>query len=352
MSRDHLSALFAAIALAALLYLLFLVVQPFLPPLGWAAVLAIIFYPMHERLTRRWTAAPSAVATTLAAALLVVGPILLITTAFVREALDAATALQNAFAEDRFAWVERAWQSLEQRIPATQRVDLRALVTDSAKRGAMLLAAQSGSVVRNVAGFVFDLAVALFASFFLLRDSATIMAAVRRLLPLDEPMRERLIAQTRTLVSMSVTSSGIIAAVQGTLGGIVFAAVGIDGAVFWGVVMGFFCLVPLGAWVVWLPAAVLLAIGGSIGRALVVAALGIGIVSAVDNVLRPVLLSGGAKMNGLLILISLLGGVRVFGVLGLILGPILVATGVALLQTYIAAGGAAARREAPDPQLL
>jgi predicted PurR-regulated permease PerM len=352
MSRDHLSAAFAVLALAALVYLLFLVVEPFLAPLGWAAVLAIIFYPMHERLARRWGAGPSAAATTVAAAVLVVGPILLITTAFVREAIDAATALQNAFAEDRFAWVERAWQSIEQRVPATQRVDLRALITDSAKRGAMLLAAQSGSVVRNVAGFVFDLIVALFASFFLLRDSPALMAAVRRLLPLDEPMRERLIGQTRTLVSMSVTSSGIIAAVQGTLGGIVFAAVGIDAAVFWGVVMGFFCLVPLGAWVIWLPAAVLLAIGGSIGRALIVAGLGVGIVSAVDNVLRPVLLSGGTKMNGLLILIALLGGVRVFGVLGLILGPIVVATGVALLQTYMATGRAAAGRDAPDPQLL
>jgi predicted PurR-regulated permease PerM len=352
MSRDHLSAAFAVSALVALLYLLFLVVQPFLPPLGWAAVLAIVFFPMHERLARRWGAAPSAAVTTVAAALLVVGPILLIMTAFVREAIDAATALQNAFAADRFAWVERAWESIEQRVPASQRVDLRALMTDSARRGALLLAAQSGSVVRNVAGFVLNLTVALFAAFFLLRDSPAIMAAVRHLLPFDEPMQERLIAQTRTLVSMSVTSSGIIAAVQGTLGGIVFAVVGIDAAVFWGVVMGFFCLVPLGAWVVWLPAAVLLAIGGSTGRALIVAALGVGIVSAVDNVLRPMLLSGGTKMNGLLILIALLGGVRVFGVLGLILGPILVATAVALLQTYLAAGAAAAERDTPDPQLL
>jgi predicted PurR-regulated permease PerM len=133
---------------------------------------------------------------------------------------------------------------------------------------------------------------------------------------------------------MSVTASGIIAALQGLLGGIVFALVGIDAPVFWGVVMAFFCLIPLGAWVVYLPAAVLLALEGSIGRAAIVAGLGVGIVSAVDNVLRPLLMSGGTSMNGLLILIALLGGVQVFGVLGLVLGPILVATALALLDAY------------------
>jgi predicted PurR-regulated permease PerM len=347
MSTDHLSGALSVAALAALLYLLFLVVQPFLPSLGWAAVLAIVFYPMHERLEGRWGSGRSAAATTVAATILVITPILLITTAFVREAIDAVTALQNAFAEGRFAWIERAWPLLEQRVPAAQRVDLGALITDSARRGAMLLAAQSGSAVRNVAGFGFDLIVALFASFFLLRDSRAIMSAVRRLLPFDEPQRERLIAQSRELVSVSVTSSGIIAAVQGLLGGLVFAAVGIDAAVFWGVVMGFFCLVPLGAWIVWLPAAILLAISGSMGRAIVVAGLGFGIVSAVDNVLRPALMSGGAKMNGLLILIALFGGVRVFGALGLVLGPILVATAVALLRTYLAIDGSEEAKEVP-----
>jgi predicted PurR-regulated permease PerM len=126
--------------------------------------------------------------------------------------------------------------------------------------------------------------------------------------------------------------------VQGILGGLVFAAVGIEAPVFWGVVMGFFCLVPLGAWVVWLPAAILLAGSGSIGRAAIVAGLGVGVVSAIDNVLRPALMSGGTKMNGLLIVLALLGGVSAFGVLGLVLGPILVAAGVALLETYVALG--------------
>jgi predicted PurR-regulated permease PerM len=347
MSTDRIAAALSIAALAGLLYLLFLVVQPFLSPLGWAAVLAIVFYPMHEQLERRWGAGRSAAITTAAVTLLVVGPMLLVMAAFIREGMDGANALQGALAEGRLGWVERGWQSLAQRVPAAQRVDVVALATDGVKRGAVLLAAQSGNLLRNVVGFVFDLVVALFATFFLLRDTRQIMTVVRRVLPLDEPVRERLITQTRELVSVSVTSSGLIAAIQGLLGGIVFAAVGIDGAVFWGVVMGFLCLVPLGAWVVWLPAAILLAISGSPGRGLILAGLGFGIVSAVDNILRPAMMSGGTSMNGLLILIALLGGVAVFGMLGLVLGPILMATFLALLKTYMAHGAGAHSKRRP-----
>jgi len=348
MSTDRIAAALSLAALAGLLYLLFLVFQPFLSPLGWAAVLAIVFYPMHARLEQRWGATRAAAATTAAATVLVIGPILLIMAAFVREAIDGAAALQDAVADGRLGWIERGWRSLAQRVPAAQRVDVVALVTDGAKRGAVFFAGQSGTLLRNVVGVVFDLVVALFATFFLLRDTRTIMTAVRRILPLDEPVREKLITQTRELVSVSVTSSGLIAAIQGALGGILFAAVGIDGAVFWGVVMAFLSLVPLGAWVVWLPAAVLLAIAGSPGRAVIVAGAGFGIVSAVDNIMRPAMMSGGTSMNGLLILIALLGGVAAFGMLGLVLGPILVATVLALLKTYMAHGAGKPAKQRPS----
>jgi predicted PurR-regulated permease PerM len=332
---DHIAVALAWVGLAVLLYLVFLVAQPFLNPLGWAGVIAVVFYPSYARLERRWGASRAAAISTVAVAVIVIGPLLLVVTAFVREALDALRDLQGAFTQNRFGWVERAWSAVAERVPGEQRADFAAVVGDVTRRAALFLAAQSGSMLRNAAGFVFDLTLALFATFFLLRDSSIIMAAIRRLLPMNERNRERLIQQTRELVSMSVTSAGIVAAVQGLLGGLVFWAVGIDAPVFWGVVMAFFCLLPLGAWVIWLPAAVLLWAGGSPGRALVVAGLGVGIVSAVDNVLRPVLLSGTVRMNGLLIFISLLGGIGAFGALGLVLGPILMATAMAIVMAYV-----------------
>jgi Ca2+-transporting ATPase len=98
--------------------------------------------------------------------------------------------------------------------------------------------------------------------------------------------------------------------------------------------MAFFCLLPLGAWLVWFPAAIVLAAAGDFWRALVVAGVGFGVVSAVDNVLRPMLLSGRTRMNGLLVFVSLLGGVAAFGALGLVLGPVVLATATSVITVY------------------
>jgi len=146
------------------------------------------------------------------------------------------------------------------------------------------------------------------------------MQAIRKALPLDEQLRERVIEQTGDLVSASLVSAGVVAAVQGLLGGLAFAVLGIGAPLFWGVVMAFLCLLPFGAWVVWLPAAVMLAASGDWVRGLILAGFGVAVVSAVDNFLRPALLSGRSGMNGLLVFISLLGGLSVFGSLGLVVG--------------------------------
>jgi predicted PurR-regulated permease PerM len=243
--------------------------------------------------------------------------------------------VQDALSQGRLAWVERAWATFERRIPAAVNIDVAAMATDTLRNSVTFLMTQSGSAFRNVAGFVVDLVLALFATFFLLRDGNSIMSGVRRLLPMEEATREEMIARTRDLISAGVIASGVVAGVQGLLGGVAFAAVGIDAPVFWGVVMAFFCVLPFGAWIVWLPAAALLAIGGAITRAIILAVIGLGVISMVDNVLRPMLLSGHARMNGLVIFVSLLGGLNVFGPLGLVLGPIIVVTALALLTTHI-----------------
>jgi predicted PurR-regulated permease PerM len=337
--RDHVGAVLGWTLLAVLAYAALLTVWPFVVPLAWAAVLATVFYPLFERLELKWSATWSAATVTLLATLIVVGPLIVVSTLFVRETVQAATAMQNAVAGGRFAWVQRTLDAIQHRVTFVEHVDVAAVAAEVAKRGALLVASQSGTVIRNVGGFVLDFVVALFATFFLLRDGRSVMAIVRRVLPMNVEFRERLIAQIRQIVSVSVTSSLLVAAVQGFLGGAVFALVGIGAPVFWGVVIGLFCLLPLGAWLIWMPAALLLALDGAIGRAAVVAGLGFGVVSAVDNVLRPALLSGGAQMNGLVILVALLGGIGAFGPLGVVIGPIVLATAIGLLTTYASEAG-------------
>jgi predicted PurR-regulated permease PerM len=320
--------------LGLLLYLVYLIARPFLNPLAWGTIIAIVFHPLHLRFERRWGASRAAALTTALVVVIIVVPMLLVMTAFVREAVGAFRDLEDGAASGGIAWLQRAWTRLTERIPAP-RADVAAAIADVARRAALFLAAQSGLVLQNTAAFVLDLFLAHFAAFFILRDSPAIMRLVRRLLPFEPVNRERMIARTRDLVSITITSSGIVAATQGVLGGLSFAMLGIGAPIFWGVVMGFFCLMPFGAWVIWLPAAMALWLNGSPGRALALAVLGLGIVSGVDNVLRPVLLSGRTQLNGLLVFVSLLGGLAAFGALGLVLGPILVASAQALVTAYL-----------------
>ena len=125
-----------------------------------------------------------------------------------------------------------------------------------------------------------------------------------------------------------------MALVQGTVGGITFAALGLGAPVFWGVIMAFFSLLPLGAWIVWTPAAIWLLLTGETGRGIALVVIGAAGISMIDNFLRPILLSGRTQMNGLLVFISLLGGIAAFGLLGLVLGPVVMATAISFVDAY------------------
>lgn len=319
-------------------YFLMRVFAPFFGPLGWAAVLAICVFPWHDRLAVRVGRARSAAIITTIVTLIIIGPGLLLLTAFAREGTAALQALDREVIAKQFAWAVEKWDRYRVYIPPARSLELGTLINQASANVAGFIAARVGGLLADLAVFVFHLFVTLFALFFILRDSGTIMRVMRRAMPFDEPRRERMIRQTRDLVFASVTAGLLIASLQGLLGGLLFLLLGLDAPVFWGVVMGFFALLPfLGTWVVWLPAAIWLAGTGHMAKALILAAFGAALVGSVDNVLRPALLAGRAQMNGLLMFISLLGGVSVFGLLGLVLGPIVVALTAGLLEAY--AGG-------------
>lgn len=315
-------------------YLIYQLLRPFLVPLGWAAVLVTLFYPLHARLERRYGPPRAAALSTTAVTLVIVAPGLAITAAFLNESVQAIGVVQRAVGQGELAWIEGAWTSVTHRIPGERLADLETVVNDATRQIAAFLAARAGALLQNVAVFIFQLIVTLFTAFFLFRDAPSVMSRLRHALPLDPGLRERVIAQTRELVFISVASSMVVASIQGLLGGLAFAALGLAAPVFWGVVMAIFCLLPFGAWVVWLPAAVWLMASGDVARGLVLIAVGFGIVSGADNFLRPALLSGRARLNGLLVFIGLFGGATAFGALGLVLGPILLAIGSGLLDAY------------------
>lgn len=331
--RERIAALAFYGVVVLLAYLVYQLFRPFLVPVAWAGVLAIAFAPMYRQFERYMSAGRAALLSTASVALLVIVPMLAVASAFVSEAARILDDVQRLLT-GMPALAQQRLQDALRYVPGGETIDPAAVLADSARRAAAFVSARAAAVLQDVAVFVVDLVITIFALFFLFRDGAAVMTAVRRIMPLESDAGERLIEQTRTLVTASVTSGLIVAALQGILGGTMFWILGLPAPIFWGVMIAVFCVLPFGAWVVWAPAAVWLIATGSVGRGLALAAVGAGVVSIVDNVLRPMLLSGRSQMNGLLLFISLLGGVVAFGTVGLVLGPVLMAIAVSLFDVF------------------
>jgi len=318
-----------------LVYLVYRIFEPFLMPLGWAAVFAVIFYSLNKRLEQRWGRNLSAALSTAGVTLILIVPALLLMTLFVREGIDATHDLQASMAAGEYGGFNRAWGWIAAHVAAQTDINLPGLVRQGASRLGGYLASELGAVLRNIALFLFELVVMLFALFYFLRDGAAIMKRIRLFLPFEEAVREKMLAEARDLIFASVTTSLVIAAVQGIICGGAFAIVGVGSPLFWGVVMAFLSLLPVvGAWPVWILAAIWLFSTGHAARALLLVGVCGGLGSTIDNILRPVLLGGRSSLNGLLVFISVLGGIAVFGALGVVLGPIVVATAVGVLDVY------------------
>lgn len=320
----------------SLAYLVFRVFEPFLVPLGWAGVFAVIFNDLNKRLERRWNPGRSAMVVTAGVTLILIVPVLALGTLFVREGINAARDLQTTMASGGYGRLSSTWSWIAAHLSAEGiTINLPGLVRQYASRAGEYMAAELGAVIRNIVVFLFELFIMLFGLFYFLRDSDSILRRFRRFLPFSEAATERMLGEARELIFASVTTSLVIAAVQGIICGGAFAVVGVGSAVFWGVVMGFLSLLPIvGAWPVWIPATIWLFSSGHWVRGTVLIVICGAVGALVDNILRPVLLGGRASLNGLLVFISVLGGIAVFGVLGVVLGPIVVATSVGILDVY------------------
>jgi predicted PurR-regulated permease PerM len=319
-------------------YLAWRIVRPFLGEIGWAMVLAVCLEPVRARVAPRLGRTRTAVVLSLLVVLLIVVPVAFIGATLVNEGSGAVDYVGQQLRNQGGAGASfhAAWGWLRARasfLPTEQEVIAR--ITASLGQFAQFMAGQATGLLASAAGFLFSLAITIAVLFFLLRDASDLAQAVRRILPFGSAQNERLIAIANDLVSASVTATLAIAVLQGLIGGGTFAALGIRGAVLWGVMMALLSFLPmLGSALVWAPAAIWLALSGSLVKGVILAAVGLGIMGQVDNVVRPLLLSGKAKLSTLVLVISLLGGVSAFGVIGIVLGPLVAALVTALLESY------------------
>ena len=325
------------VLLSLLTYAVYLIFEPFLNPLTWAVVLVVFFRRLHAAVRRR-VASPNlaALASTLVLTLLFIVPMFLVFSLVANQTIGVTQRLVEEWRHglgwrSLFAWMERLPL---QYLPIEVKIeDLREFAAQNIRQWGLSIAERGGTVAQNVLGVTVNLLVTLLASFYLFRDGPALMQLVRDVVPLDPDYRERLLAITENVLFASVLSSFAVAAVQGALGGIAFWIVGIPAPVMWGILMMLAAFIPIvGAALVWGPAAIYFLFSGEYMNAGILVFAGIFVVGTVDNILRPILISGRVELNGLLVLISVVGGLGAFGLLGIVLGPVLIAVAAAVLE--------------------
>lgn len=304
-------------------YLVLLVSRPFLAPLAWSAVLAMTLAPLHTRILGHLPGNRAALITTLMAGLIIVAPLAILVLMLSAELPRVMAYAQQLPAQATPENLERIYDELRRYVPVTLPDDSAQVVEQAVRLVGGFVAPRVGTAVASVLEVVGSLFVTLFALFFLLRDSDRITDLIRRLLPFPPHERELLMQEAHDLVIASVGAGLTVSAAQGLVGGLAFWILGLGAPAVWGVLVAVCSLLPVvGAALVWAPVALWLGLSGQTAQALALTVVGTLIISMVDNVLRPILLSGRASVNGLVVFIGLLGGTAAFGLVGLVFGPI------------------------------
>jgi len=334
-----------------LAYLAYQIVAPFLFQIGWAVVLAVALAPLQERLRKRVGPTRTALLLTLLVVVLLVIPFVFVVSALVQQGGQAVATLEDQLRRQGGpgAWLDAGWSWLRARLPLLPtRDEMLAKLASGMGGVASYMAGQAGNLLKGVMTFVLKLVITLGILFFLLRDAEVFKAALRRLLPFGREQNERLLTLTSDLVSASVTATLTIAALQGLIAGITLAVLGIEAPAVWGVVTSILALVPVvGSAIVWLPTALWLILSGSAVKGVALLLVGALVIGNVDNLVRPWLMAGTARMNTLVLLVSLMGGVSAFGFIGIVLGPLVAALLTALAGSYLLASSPPT--VAPDP---
>lgn len=313
------------------LYLTYLILAPFLVALTWAVLLAILFHGMQVALAPKLGPNGAAVATTLTVGVLIVTPAVLLITALAREAPQITDYVTQA-SQNAPVRIQHVWDAVRAHSPMALPENPREIIATGVQRTLAFLAPRAGAFVADLFATLGNLAAMLFALFFMLRDGETMRGALRARLPFAGDENERLLTDTRDLVMASVGASLIVAAAQGAIGGVAFWLLGIGAPVFWGVVTAFCSMLPLGAGLVWVPAAIWLFLSGDVVRGLIMVLVGAFGISLIDNLLRPLILSGKTSVSGFVVFFGLLGGAAAFGFIGLVIGPIILVVTSRLLE--------------------
>jgi predicted PurR-regulated permease PerM len=304
----------------------------FLMPVFWAAVLATVFFPVQRRYVRRLGGRRSlaALATILTVLGLVVVPLFLMGLAMSREALQLHEQIKSGAIdlEGPLGFVRRLTPVASDYLGrlGVDIDDIGQRLSASAVAATQFVASRALGIGQDVLRLTALFFLTLYMLFFFLRDGSRLVATLIHMLPLGDARERQLLAKFAEVSAATIKGTLVVGLVQGALGGGLFWILGIPAPVFWGTLMAVLSVLPaVGPGLVWGPAAIILLGLGEIVKGVVLIVAGVIVIGLVDNVLRPILVGRDTQMPDYLVLLSTLGGLSVFGVSGLVLGPVIAA---------------------------
>ncbi len=326
-------------------YLSYHILEPFLLAIAWAVVLFVLFYPLYI-IMRKYVKNSSLASlfTLLIIIALVAGPITYLSILLVQQIGALATFLSGGKTSVMDLLQHPFITAIFKKITSFFQMDpdsLEQAIGEEISHWGLNLIGKLGIGLRNVVSFIFNLIIMLLTIFFLFKDAGALFDRVYKYLPFNEEQKKRIIRQAQDIIVSTIYGGVIIALCQVAIGGMAFFFLDIPSPVFWGFTMAIASFLPLvGTSVIWVPACFYLYFQGAVGKAIVLAIIGAAGISSIDNFLRPIIVGHRTRLPFILIFFSVLGGIKYFGLIGFILGPLVLAVFLSVLEIFRTMGEA------------
>ncbi|RPJ08334.1 MAG: AI-2E family transporter [Deltaproteobacteria bacterium] len=350
MKREHIFLIFALFFTFLCFYLLYQILSPFLTAILWAILLAMVFYPLYDKVRKfmRKKELLSALAMTVLVVLVIILPSSLLMISLANEAVDAYHRLDEMMKTGQLqAYFEEIaerpvlnwiWSSVRQYFTEAG-VDPAGFLLKNLKQISTFLFNQTSTVLKGISTFVAGFFFTLLSLYYLFKDGDHLFKKFKEMIPIPSKERNLLIRRFRDMVHATIYGGILIAILQGVLGGLAFWFLGIHSPVLWGTAMAFLSFIPIGGTaLIWAPATLLLFLQGDFLRGLILLVVGVFGISMVDNLLRPHFISARTNIHPLLLFFAVLGGIQAFGLIGIVVGPLIATLCITLIEIYIQAG--------------
>lgn len=321
-------------------YLSYRIMSPFFTVIAWAVVFSIVFYPVYAFISRHIKIrAVSSAVTVMLILMIIIGPFTYLSVVLINEIKGVASNSD----ERQFDSVSRILErpqvaNLLDRISAyigAENMPTKEVIMENVKKIGSGLIENLTIRITNIVSATIDFIFMIFTIFFLLKDGPGFLLKIRDYMPFSEKHKDRLASQVKDMVVSTVYGGVAVAVIQGILGGTAFLVLGVKSPVLWGMAMSVMSFVPLlGTFAIWGPFAVYFLIQGQYLHGIGLLLYGVLVISMVDNILKPLIIGGRTKMHTILIFFSVFGGIKLFGMIGLIMGPLIMAIFLSVFEIF------------------